>query len=451
MFEGAEPGLGFGVITNPDRPDSERYIACTQSYQFLSRTYQMPPIRSLTLEEMSFCYMQQRYLPPANQEEYDRYVERYMTVSTSRNKAQLPAELRDRMMITSVCPRSLFLRINLVLISTNRKPLPTAGRFDQPENFSGKYLGYVAHSLGVSEYVGTAWAPLRYTDRFGTYIEKMTRLYHLAYAKLATNFVNFRSQNTVKDFTCLMALARVKNKTAHQDYMSYYMEGQRDQNDDKRHIAYYNKLDEVIKKAYINHQAHACLNNLPIRKCSDFTFDICQLIKLVTEFCVAEFPLPRNRLLLLNNVARDIGLFPLNEYVMVLGAMLYFGTITNEGLVAYDQPPELVEQASAIKDGMIANYGHGTAVYFRKRDKNERLNSLLAAGSEISVPNPFRDDIRQLQNEGHRPENPEDLFRGLEAILQNHQQPPEQLEEPEQQEIDVDNEEEAPDLEELFA
>lgn len=450
MFEGAEPGLGFGVITNPDRPDSERYLACTQSYDFLSRRYQMPPLRSLTLEEMSLCYMQQRYLPPANQEDYDQYVASYMLVSSSRNKAQLPEELRDRLMITSICPRSLFLRICLVLITTGRRPLPTPGHFNQPENFSGKYLGYVAHFLGVSEYVGTVWAPLRHTAEFGPYIGKMTRLYQLAYAKLARGYFNFRNRNTVKDFTCLLALARIKNKTAHQHYMGYYTQIQRDQHEQKRHLAYYNKLDEVIKKGYAYHQAFACTNNLPVRNCIEFTFDACQLIKLVTEFCVTEFPLSRERLLLLNNVARDLELFPLDEYVEVLGTMIYYGTINADGLESYNQPPEIVEQASAMKDRMVAAYGQGTALYVRKEDKAQRINSLTMAGATLNVPNPFRDDILELQRPGQQVPNPDQLLQGLEAILQHPQQLPEQPHQ-QRQEIVIDAEEELPDLEELFA
>lgn len=223
--------------------------------------------------------------------------------------------------------------------------------------------------------------------------------------------------------------------------MGYYTAEQRERNQEKRDLAYYSKVDEVIKKAYVRHQASACNNDEQVRNCREFTLELSQLIRLVTETCPAEFPLSRERLTLLNSLGRELGLFPLDEYVEVLGTMLYFGTLSDLGLRCYNQPPEIVEEALAIKNRMIANFGMGTAIYAKNPNKDERINAIMQAGVEIRTQNPLLNEVERL----------EELRMELQEAGRQLQQPDQQLQQPNQGQQAIDNEEEVPDVEVLFA
>jgi hypothetical protein len=365
---------------------SEKKLAFDAAYAALAKKKQMPPKHTLNFEELVMCFADKRFLPDLQEDLFEEFKAAYDLVQKTPDKSKLDVRLRVNMINTTVCPRALFIRINVVLFSRGDGCLPNSGHPNYPKNYPGYYLNYVAHDLGAAALVGACWGVIAPTNKFGPYISKMTGLYQHCLNQLKTYYFDLSDKNVYNSFIALINLGKIKAKTNYQEVVGAYHGNERADAERLRDLAYHSKLDEVLKGAYCRYQSTASIKKETLIPREVFLIEAGRLLKLLTEYSICDFPLPIRRLRLMAKLGERVGYFPKTEYIEILAAMLYYGVLTENDLPVFEQPAQCITEAMVIRDLLVSRHGVATAQYVRGELKEARVAVLQRLDEDINMP-----------------------------------------------------------------
>lgn len=397
--KGVFPGMRVDIPTC----ESERKVAFKKMLMVLRDQYEMSSDYVYNFEEVILFFSNKRLLPIKNNTFYKEVREAYETLSKTPNKSTLPQPLKDLMMDTTVCPRALFIRLNVIFVDENNPTLPSAGHYERPSNYPAFYLTGVAYSLGIAPLVGASWGRVIKGTRGGSYVHSMIALYDKCYAKLKQFHFDFEDPATQDRLIGLMGAGRIKAKTMYQDSLGNYQEGERDIINQKRELYYYTGLDEFLKIGYLNYQAGEAARKSSPMSFDDFTVRAGRLLKFVTEYCITDFPLPSSRLRLTEILS---GLFqenPLQHYTRILGGLLYYGVLTLKMLAPYQNYEQILSEAIEDCRQRIQAGGMAVAEYISTKDKYKRMEKLKLLESDF--PCDMVDKANPLYQQGSRQED----------------------------------------------
>lgn len=355
--------------------NTEREIALTRLRDALGRVYQLPPRYVLTFEELQLVLTMRKSLPQVDEQGYQDFHRRFTRIRRAIDKRQLEEYGTDQFIITEVCPRALYHRINTVVISNGMPPIPTAGHPRHVRNYPTEYLAYTAFRIGAANITGLTNSLPRHIQNLGTYISRMSWLYENALQRLVLEFhFNMDDRDIRAYFDALVTEGRILAKTPYQHSIEIYSAEKALQLHQKRTRDYLIKFDEFMKIGLKRYQSRCAEANQAAISAEAFMVTVGRLVKLLTEYSISDFPLPSKRVRLVRILSGGGPDCPLNGYLELLGKMFYHGVITPDHARVFDQGDDTIQQASMIADNLREQFGEGQAIYHNHQNRGERIN-----------------------------------------------------------------------------